>query len=144
MVDRFIRETEEVINRLNEKREMLKAELEGLDEQEAEARGVLQFLKKGGVNPVAPKETPTPARKKRAVEVSRDDFLAAVDAVAEENDEFTAKQVGVVLDQKSNVAVNRLMRMAKDKDYVRVTRKAEFVVGKGKTPTYFRKLRSPV
>lgn len=144
MIDRFVREAEETINKLGARRESLIADLEGVEEQIAEARGVLQFLRKQGkgVKPVklpVPEPVPEPTEGKGSP-VSREDYLEAIKM--QEGGEFEARDIAELAGSTLNGARNMLSRLVDDK-VIRVTRKSEHS-SRGRTPTFYRELRPPV
>lgn len=141
LMDRLVRDTETTINNLVSRRKGLEAELVTLQAEEQEARNVLHFLKTGI-------EVVPAVREPRAYKtaVSKEDFLAAIDCVSEEKEEFTAEDVSNLVDSNLNAVGSRLSSMAKDNYYIRVTRKSQMKSGGkgGRTPQYYRKLRPPV
>lgn len=147
LMDRLVRDTEQTINRLVERRKSLEAELVMLKAEEAEARGVLQFLKKEG-NSVKPVPVDSvwnekKPRKKRKPEVSRDDFLAAIDAAQEDSDDWTAFTIAEIADMDPKNVATRLRKMSEANDYIRISAKS-VLTKNGRTPTYYRKLKPPV
>lgn len=105
--DQYIQQTENHINKLMEKKELLQRDLEDVEAAEKEARDMLQFFKSGnhvGNNGSTPK---------RQDLVTTEDFIAAIKVVGETQSRFTSTDVAEVLGGKqySKTCTNRLRAM---------------------------------
>lgn len=99
---------EQAINRKRQRRKQLEAELATLEQEENEARAVLQLLKTGNA--------PQMRNGKRIV--SKEELLEAIQAAGIDGQEFTPGDIAELIGDGSSTVAGRLKRMASNDDGV--------------------------
>lgn len=106
--DTAIQQAEQAIDSIRKRRKNLEAEIAEMEQNENEARAVLQLLKTGNA--------PQMRNGKRVI--SSEEFLEAVGAAGVDGQEFTPGDIAELLGTSSTSMASRLKRHATDDMYV--------------------------
>lgn len=104
--DEYIRQTENHINNLVQKKELLIRDLADLEASETEAREMLQFFKTGNGS--------TKPRSLARSEITTKDFYDVLKLVGAEKAQFTAADVVAVVDEPQKNVSSRLRGIVRD------------------------------
>lgn len=108
--DEYIRQTENHINNLVQKRELLVRDLEDLDASEKEAREMLQFFKTGSTRNGSTK------KKFSKSDLTTEDFREAVKLTAENKPKFTSIDVAEIAGAEYRKSISDRLRQIIVKD----------------------------
>ncbi len=152
MKDRLVQQVENEINQANRKRDNLYAQIEEIEakiaqvEQEtAEARGMLHFLKTGKERPVQAVPTIAKPRVKNTRAVAVSDATYRETAVAFGSREFTTKEFAEKSGASHAAAQQKASKLTEEGFLIR-TREAQTVHGEGggRKPALYRVNRSRI
>jgi uncharacterized protein (DUF3084 family) len=100
--DGMIAQTEQAINAKRKRRRELEEEIQTLEQEENEARAILQLLKTGSA----------PAMRNGKRIVSKEEFTEAVEAAGANGAEFTPGDIAELLGDAAGAIAGRLKRTA--------------------------------
>jgi chromosome segregation ATPase len=103
-----IANAEQAINRKRQRRKQLETELAELEQEENEARAVLQLLKTGSA----------PAMRNGKRIVTKEELLEAIQAAGIDGQEFTPGDIAELVGDGASTVAGRLKRMATNDEVI--------------------------